>query len=241
MDGSSDTLVEKELWSRTETLKFLKLYQKYEEKYSSNKAALWLIISKELARRNIFKSPEKCQCKWKNLIRTYKAAKERNSFNRFHYFRAVDDLMNGRQLVLSDTDSEIESCDELILASIENGKLNSKEMEKESWSRRETIKFLKIFQENKYQIDNKNCSQEQLMKYISSELSKNGINKTPGKCLIKWKNLQRSYKRILDKDKSMTIQRFKYFNEVDDLLNDRVISLENLSSDTQDESDFFGK
>lgn len=238
---SSDISVEKELWSRTETLKFLKLYQKYEAKYGSNKKALWFILSKELEQRNIIKPPERCRSKFKNLIRTYKLAKERNSTNRFHYFKAVDDLVNGKEIILSDTDSEVESFDEeVILTKIQNDKLKAKDiLEKESWSRYETIKFLKILQ--KYKMDNKYSNKEQLMKVVSLDLLKEGISKTPEKCLIKWKNLNRSYKKNVDKDKTNTNPRFKYLKEVGDLLNDRAISSEDLSSDTQEESDFLGK
>lgn len=241
--SSSEVLVEKELWSRTETLKFLKLYQKYQGKHADNKKLLWLIISKELARRNIFKPSERCKSKWKNLMRTYKSAKERNNISRFHYYKAVDDLLNGKNLVLSDTDSEIESCDEdLILSNLDEEKSKSRELvEKESWSRYETLRFLKAYQNYEHKLDNKSCTKDQLWKFISAELCKEGIFKTAEKCTIKWKNLFRSYKKILEKDQNLPVQRFKYFKEVDDLINKRRLSLPDVSSDTPEESDFFGE
>lgn len=240
--SSSDTLVEKEFWSRTETLKFLKLYQKLGNKYANNKKALWFIISKELARRNIVKPPERCRSKWKNLIRSYKAAKERNNSTRFQYFKAVDDLINEKPLILSDTDSEMESYDEDELPNFENDKSNSDNVtEKESWSRTETIKFLKIYQKYKHNVINKSCTREQLWKIISAELLKDNIHKTPAKCSIKWKNLHRTYKKIMEKDHNIPIRRFKYFKQIDDIMNDREMFLPDDLSDTKEESDFFGK
>lgn len=240
--SSSDTLVEKEVWSRKETLKFLKLYQKFHAKYTNKRKLLWILISKELARRNIFKSPERCTSKWKNLMRTYKSSTERNSLSRFQYYKAVDNIINGTPLILSDTDSEIESCDEnLTLSNYDLENPNSKEyVEKAHWSRYQTIKFLQTFQ--KCELENKNSSKEQLWRIISDELTKEGIVKNPDKCCAKMKNLLRSYKKILEKDQEFPILRFKYFKEVDDLMNKKPISSpEDLSSDSEEDTDFFGK
>lgn len=177
-------------------------------------------------------------------MRTYKAAKERNYVSRFQYFKAVDDLQNGKLLVLSDSNSgsEVESCDERdIFLDAEMEKLKDV-TEKESWSKYETVKFLKCFQRNKYKVDNKDCSREQLWKQTSLDLLKDGIYKTPEKCATKWKNLHRTYKKIISKDRNTQGQRFKYFKQVDNLLHDREISSDrSSSSDAQEDSEIFGE
>lgn len=242
--SSFDGLVEKELWTRKETLKFLKLYQKYGNKYANYKKALWKIISEELASRNILKPPGRCQSKWKNLIRTYKAAKERNNISRFQYYKAVDAVVNGKQLVLSDSESEIESCDEnLILTNLAIEKTKSEgAIEKETWSRHDTVLFLKVYQNYKSNIENKMCSKEELWKIISNELFKQGVFKSAEKCSIKFKNLFRTYKKNLERDSNVPRQRFKYFNEVDNLMNNREITLpDNLLSDSPENSDYMGE
>lgn len=241
--SSSDALVEKELWSRTETLKFLQLYQKYADKFENNRKGLWFLISKELERRNIVKPPERCKSKWTNLIRSYKAAKERNNISRFQYYKALDDLINEKPLILSDTDSEIESYDEDEILNdfkTENSNFNNITV-KESWSRKETIKFLKAYQKYKHNIENKSFSKEQLWKILSAELSKDNIYKTAEKCSIKWKNLVRSHRRIMEKDPNIPVQRFKYFKQMDNLIHDREISSSDDLLDAQEESEFLGK
>lgn len=242
--SSVEALVEKELWTRKETLKFLKLYQKYGNKYANSKKVLWKIISKQLESRNILKPPDRCQSKWKNLIRTYKAAKDRNNISRFQYYKAVDDIINGKSLVLTDSESEIESCDEdLILKNFALAKSKCEGVvEKETWSRHETVKFLKVYQKYKSNIVNKNCSKEELWNIISNELFKEGVFKSAEKCAIKYKNLFRTYKKNLGKQSNIPRQRFKYFKEVDDLMNDREITLsDGMVSDIPEDSDYLGE
>lgn len=236
------TSIEKELWSRSETLKFLQLYQKYHKKYGENKNILWMMISKELERRHILKPPERCRSKWKNLSRTYKSAKGRNNMTRFQYHKAVDDVQNGIPIILSDSESDLESCNEdEVLAEIYYMKSQAKlNVDKESWSKFATITLIKAYQTFQQALVNNLYTKDQIWIFISDELLKEGVVKTPEKCSLKWKNLVRTYKKVLEKDQQDITPRFKYFKEMNDLMNQReVIVINNEMSDSSEE--IFGK
>ncbi|KAJ8939455.1 hypothetical protein NQ318_023081 [Aromia moschata] len=212
---------EKETWGRRETLKLIKAYQKHYDKFKDHpqKKALWTIIANDLAQQNIHKSAEKCAEKWKNLKRTYKSASERPSIpTRFQYLEEMQNIFNNTEVVVSDSDADGErevkydpELDQSHVTSVEET------VEKESWSRYETLKLLKCFQKHKG-LKHKYATDKKFWAAIAAELTKDNIQKLPEKCATKWKNLYRSYKKNIDK--SSVPVRFQYFQEVSDVLND---------------------
>lgn len=91
---------DKEIWTRNQTVKFLKAYQQCKKKkqYGSEKE-LWSTVARELLKHGISKHYSKCKSKFHNLVRTYKATtnkKNAGSLNsRFEFFQEMEEVMKG--------------------------------------------------------------------------------------------------------------------------------------------------
>ncbi|XP_018566789.1 trihelix transcription factor GT-2 [Anoplophora glabripennis] len=220
---------DKEVWSRHETLKLIKIYQRYKDTFKEHKQrrVVWAMIAAELSQYNVFKSAAKCAEKWKNLLRTYKVANEKpNVPTRFQYYQEMKDIFNNTEVSISDSETDEKEVKYTPLSSAEVAELKdsfTEEVpEKESWSRYETLKFLKAFQMLKHM--KQNFSKEKhFWSMVSAQLAKDNIHKHHEKCSAKWKNLLRSYRKNLEKPSMPT--RFQYFQEMNDVLNDTELEI----------------
>ncbi|KAI4463052.1 myb/sant-like dna-binding domain [Holotrichia oblita] len=75
-DANENHLIPKESdkWTHEATLLLICTYDKFKNKFSSpmyNKRQVWKIISDEMCKKNITKSAEKCDEKWRNLKKHY--------------------------------------------------------------------------------------------------------------------------------------------------------------------------
>ncbi|XP_031329993.1 uncharacterized protein LOC116160977 [Photinus pyralis] len=66
-------------WTNGEVLALIAAYETHKENFNSAKKRkhVWEVISNELISLGVEKHAKSCETKWRNLIRTYKAIKER--------------------------------------------------------------------------------------------------------------------------------------------------------------------
>ncbi|KAJ8920540.1 hypothetical protein NQ315_005409 [Exocentrus adspersus] len=78
-------------WSRNETLALINM----NSNISKAKKSQWMLISEELEKIGIHKIPEKCEIKWKNLLRVYRQHKAENKQpDKFEFFNELDDVVS---------------------------------------------------------------------------------------------------------------------------------------------------
>ncbi|KAJ8935795.1 hypothetical protein NQ314_012647 [Rhamnusium bicolor] len=67
-------------WSQTETLALINIFSLHKHRFKDFKKRReqWNLVSKELSKIGIHKVPEKCEIKWKNLLRVYRQHKNGN-------------------------------------------------------------------------------------------------------------------------------------------------------------------
>ncbi|KAJ8932894.1 hypothetical protein NQ314_014375 [Rhamnusium bicolor] len=232
--------IDKETWSRRDTLKLIKVYQRNKGKFEEYKQrkVVWTMIANELAQLNVYKSADKCAEKWKNLLRTYKNANEKPSVpTRFQYYQEMRDIFSNTQVTVSDSDLDDMEIEYKSTVPVNPLSIDSKEepIEKESWSRYETLKLLKAYQKHR-DVKKNFVKEKQFWAVISGELAKDNIQKPLDKCATKWKNLFRSYKKNVEKPSLPS--RFQYFQEVSDVINNVELFVPDNLMDVSDDVDF---
>ncbi|KAJ8945857.1 hypothetical protein NQ318_002695 [Aromia moschata] len=87
-------------WNQTETLALINIFSLFKDKFKNFKKRReqWNLISEELAKIGIHKIPEKCEIKWKNLLRVYRQHKIGNKGQgKFEFFNELDDIIANDQ------------------------------------------------------------------------------------------------------------------------------------------------
>ncbi|XP_018579479.1 uncharacterized protein LOC108917400 [Anoplophora glabripennis] len=84
------------IWTQNETLALINIFSLHKDKFRcfKKKKGQWILISEELAKIGINKAPEKCEIKWKNLLRVYRQHKYDNRGpGKFEFFNELDDII----------------------------------------------------------------------------------------------------------------------------------------------------
>lgn len=84
------------IWTQNETLALINIFSLHKDKFKGfkKKRGQWNLISEELAKIGINKAPEKCEIKWKNLLRVYRQHKHDNKGpGKFEFFNELDDII----------------------------------------------------------------------------------------------------------------------------------------------------
>lgn len=84
------------IWTQNETLALINIFSLHKDKFKSfkKKRGQWNLISRELAKIGVNKAPEKCEIKWKNLLRVYRQRKQDNKGpGKFEFFNELDDII----------------------------------------------------------------------------------------------------------------------------------------------------
>lgn len=74
----------------------INIFSLHKDKFKGfkKKRGQWNLISEELSKIGINKAPEKCEIKWKNLLRVYRQHKHDNKGpGKFEFFNELDDVI----------------------------------------------------------------------------------------------------------------------------------------------------
>lgn len=87
-------------WTIEETMALINAYEHFSDMLSHAKKRkhVWEIIANEVVSLGVSKSAEKCEVKWRNLIRTYKAIKDNKKTTgrgaiRFQFYDKMDEIL----------------------------------------------------------------------------------------------------------------------------------------------------
>ncbi|KAI4468017.1 hypothetical protein MML48_2g00001852 [Holotrichia oblita] len=87
-------------WTTEEKLALISAYEHFSDRLSHGRKRkhVWEMIANELLSLGITKSAEKCEMKWRNLIRTYKAIKDNKKSTgrgaiRFQFYNELDEIL----------------------------------------------------------------------------------------------------------------------------------------------------
>ncbi|CAG9815271.1 unnamed protein product [Phaedon cochleariae] len=92
---STDSL-QPTVWNQTETLALINIFSLHLDKFKQfkMKKQRWVLISNELKKIGIDKTPEKCNIKWRNLLRSYRAHKSiRKDHGRFEFYNELNAIL----------------------------------------------------------------------------------------------------------------------------------------------------
>lgn len=178
-----------------------------------------------IAKFNFQKTPQECQKKYYNLVRTYKSSQVRANSVKFPYFEDVDEILNVKTEIFVDPEVEKEFR-ELQVLKQQSSQNNSSKKEvtkvidaeeppeiidkKDIWSIKETEILIELYKKHKDGLGKHNWN------LISVELRNLGFNKEPRKCMKKIFNLRRTYKKIISKGKEGTA-RFPFVRKLDEI------------------------
>ncbi|CAG9861455.1 unnamed protein product [Phyllotreta striolata] len=84
-------------WNQNETLALINIFSLHKDKFKCFKIKKdrWKLVSRELAKIGIEKLPQKCEIKWRNLLRTYRIYKSSDrSEGKFEFFNELDDVIS---------------------------------------------------------------------------------------------------------------------------------------------------
>ncbi|KAG5900549.1 hypothetical protein JTB14_022856 [Gonioctena quinquepunctata] len=112
-DTYEEIIIETEFdsWSKTETSALIETYNKYKNSFNEDRLFVWEQISTELNLKKIYRTPENCQKKWKNLFKSYCSRKHKPDKRKFEFYSEIDSILKNEGFGKESRTSHKENCE----------------------------------------------------------------------------------------------------------------------------------